>query len=221
MKKVIIVFFSVVILFASLLVLNAAKLENVQSVTVEDFNQQWSYVASKDEDKNKTQIKIIDGGANNAYLLGDKSAGNDQKKCMAAKTGFNHRGYNWIAFIPNKPVVLPGRAEKLQVWVLGMKYDYNLEVWLRDYKGVMHKIDMGSLNFEGWGSLIRNIPASIPQQEETYPKDRPLSIVKIVLRASPTERADRLYVFFDQINVYSDVYQKYFDGMDLINKAQW
>lgn len=221
MKKVIIVFSSVVILFASLLILNAAKLENVQSVTVEDFNQQWNYVASKDEDKSKTQIKIIDGGANNAYLLGDKSSGNDQKKCMAVKTGFIHRGYNWISFMPSKPVVLPGRAKKLQVWVLGMKYDYDLEIWLRDYKGVMHKVDMGSLNFEGWGSLIRNIPAAIPQQEDTYPKDRPLSIVKIVLRASPTERADRFYIFFDQINVYSDVYQKQFDGMDLINKAQW
>lgn len=208
---------------ASLLFLSsgpAGASENLMSVIVEDFNEAWSYTASENLDTAKAKVTVIDAGAQNDLLWPQESEGRP-KKSMGFKCGFYNRGYNYITFTPKEPIVLPGRARRIQIWVMGMKYNYDLELWLEDFRGMTHRLDMGNLNFAGWRGLTRDIPWQIPQQESAYPADRPLRITKMVLRTTPDERADRFYVYFDQIRVLSDIYEQPFDGLDLIKKSGW
>ncbi len=193
--------------------------ENVASIVLDDFNDAWTYRASANIDADKTKLSIMDGGAKNDNLY---PAGDDQskaKKCMGLKAGFQNKGFNYVELYPPKPIVIPGKARAIQLWLLGMKYTWNLEVWLMDFNGMLHKMDFGSLYFEGWQSMTREIPNQIPQQDASYPKDKPLKLVKIVLRGDPENRYDRFYFAIDQIKVISDIYQETFEGMDLINKS--
>ncbi len=204
--------------FALATVLSATpKTENVSSIIVDDFTEAWSYKASANIDTDKTKIQVMDGGAKNDNLYPSDSQ--QAKKCMAFKSGFLSRGYNYIEFYPAKPILLPGKARAIQLWTLGMKYNWNLEIWVVDYQGIYHKIDFGNLNFEGWQSITKEIPAQIPQQDASYPKDKPIKIVKMIVRSDPNERIDRFYFAIDQIKVITDIYQEAFDGMDLINKS--
>lgn len=199
-------------------VLNAnPTTENVASIIVDDFNTAWSFKASGNVDNDKTKIQVMDGGAKNDNLYPSDSQ--SAKKCMAFKSGFLSRGFNYVEFYPAQPILLPGKARAIQLWILGMKYRWNLEVWVVDYQGFYHKIDFGSMYFEGWQSITKIIPSQIPQQDESYPKDKPLKIVKMVVRSDPNERIDRFYFAIDQIKVVTDIYQEAFDGMDLINKS--
>lgn len=219
MKKIACSLLVLLCLTAFSAVSDASNRNNVQSIVVDDFDQQWTAAYSGTADEAKTKVQIVDGGANNDYLSPESSSGS--RKCMGVKAGYVTKGYNWIELTPANPVKLPGDSKELQLWVLGMQYQWSMEVYLRDYRGVVHKVEMGSLYFEGWSSLQQKIPSWIPQSEDAYPKDRPLSIVKIVLRSDPYARNDRFYIYFDQIVVKSDVYQQFFDGMDMINRTTW
>lgn len=197
-----------------------ASAENITSVLVEDFNEAWSYTASENLDQAKAKITVIEAGAQNDLLWPEESEGR-QKRSMGFKCGFHSRGYNHVTFIPPKPITLPGRARRIQIWVMGMKYNYDLEIWVEDFRGMSHKLEMGNLNFAGWRGLTRDIPWYIPQQESEYPSDRPLRITKIVVRTTPDQRPDRFYVYFDQIRVLTDIYEQPFDGLELIKKSGW
>jgi len=218
MKKVLVFLIPVFIFVLPVFFVRAS--ENVTSVLVEDFNELWTYTASENLDKEKAKITIVDAGANNDLLYPEESQGRP-KKSLGFKCGFYNQGFNWITFFPPKPIVLPGKAKKIQLWVMGMKYRYNLEIWLEDYLGMAHKIDMGSIYFSGWKSMTREIPWYVPQQESSYPMDRPLKITKIILRADPDERCDRFYIYLDQIRIITDIYEEPFDGLDLIKKSGW
>jgi hypothetical protein len=195
--------------------------KNVTSIAIEDFDQLWTWKAKPGTiDEAKAQIKIIDSGAELALLYPEEEKGKTRKS-LGFKCGFLHRGYNWVEFYPPGVIELPGKSKQIQIWVCGMKYNYTLEIYVEDYRGMIHKIEMGSLYFSGWRSLTRDLPSYIPQEEENYPKDRPLRITKIVVRADPYERIDRFYVYFDQIKVITDVYSEQFDGLELIRKSDW
>lgn len=195
-----------------------AATENVASIAVDDFNDLWTYKASANLDTEKTKLFIMDGGAQNDNLYPTDTQGKT-KKCMALKAGFQNKGFNFIELYPPKPIVIPGKARAIQLWLLGMKYNWSLELWVMDFNGMLHKMDFGSLYFEGWQSLTRIIPPQIPQQDASYPKDKPLKVIKIVLRGDPENRYDRFYFAIDQMKVISDIYQETFEGMDLINKS--
>jgi len=195
--------------------------QNVTSIAVEDFDNLWTYKPKPNTlDEAKASIKVIDSGANLDLLYPAESQGKP-KKSLGFKCGFLHRGYNWVEFYPPNPILLPGKARQLQIWVCGMMYRYTLEIYVEDYRGFQYCIDMGSLYFGGWQSMTRDIPSYIPQSEENYPKDRPLKITKIVVRSDPYERIDRFFVYFDQIKVVTDVYTQLFDGWELIQKSGW
>ena len=55
-------------------------------------------------------------------------------------------------------------------------YYYNLEAHLRDYRGIVHRVPLGSLHFMGWRNLSVNIPKHIPQTVRYLPMVKPLSL---------------------------------------------
>jgi hypothetical protein len=164
-------------------------------------------------------------------LFGDNREGRDLK-VLGIHGKFDRKAYNYIEIIPVadepdedgnpvfEPIRLPGKTQKIDLWVWGSNYNYYLEVHLRDFKGRVHVFNMGSLDYTGWRNLSADIPAWVPQSGGYITSDgyrRELELVKMVLWTRPSERVRDFYVYFDQIKTLTDTFRPRFDGDDLAN----
>ncbi len=159
-------------------------------------------------------------------LFGANKEGLDLKVLgVAAK--WDRQGYNFLEFIPAdqegnlKPITIPGKVKSIDMWVWGSNYNYYLEVHLLDYKGIVHTLKLGDLNFTGWKNLKVDVPGTIPQTGGYLTSQgfsRELKLVKLVLWTTPRERVDDYVIFLDHIKVLTDVFIPRFDGDDLVTR---
>ena len=150
----------------------------------------------------------------------------ETNRCLAVKASFDRKGYNWIEVFPVRqneaghrvhyPLPMRGRVSFIDVWVWGGNFDYRLELHLLDYIGHKHVLDAGWLNYIGWRNIRLPVPAYIPQGERYIPSLRVLRFEKFVLYAHPAERPDGFYVYFDRMQIQTDVHMERFDGDDLV-----
>ncbi len=188
------------------------------------------------------EMKYLDG--NPSDLIPEKwtpdKKGMEKKLCMGIHFRFKYPGYNSVHIIPppevqwddatkkvmtydsrsgkevqERALQLPGRAKGISVWFHGRGNDYILECWLKDYRGDVHILKMGSLNFVGWRPMKVSIPEYIPQETQSYPQTRVTKIIRFVVRATPYAGTDDVYMFFDQVKVLTDVFEVNFDGQNL------
>lgn len=202
---------------------------NLESKVLESFDGDSGYVwvatASKFATKSDTETfpKVSYISAWPAAVFGANREGKDLK-ALGVWGRFDRKGYNWIDLYPVKKdddakepveIPIPGRARMLDLWVWGANFNYYMEAYVRDYKGVVHMINMGDLSFEGWRNLRINIPASVPQSKRTLPKKQSLSLVKFRIWTRPSERVDNFQIYFDQLKVLTDTFESMFDGDEL------
>ncbi|MCL2609061.1 MAG: flagellar filament outer layer protein FlaA [Treponema sp.] len=135
---------------------------------------------------------------------------------------FDRQGHNWIDVFPVQDgeafeIPMPGRVRSMDMWVWGSNLQYRLEAYLRDAEGYMHRIQLGSLAFDGWRNLSASIPSHIRQENRVLPAHARLSFVKFRLWTQPNERSDNFFVYFNRLNILTDMAHPYFDGDDLAN----
>lgn len=188
------------------------------------------------------ELKYIDGGP--ADLIPEKwspiNKGLDKKKCLGLHFKFKYPGFNSVHLLPppevqwddpakkvvtydsragqevqERGIQLPGRAKAISVWVHARGNNYDLEVWVKDYKGDVHILKMGSLNYVGWRTLKAYIPEYVPQETNSYPQTRVTKIVRLVIRAKPEAGNEDVFLFFDQLKVLTDTFEVSFDGQNL------
>ncbi|MFH0975764.1 MAG: flagellar filament outer layer protein FlaA [Spirochaetota bacterium] len=188
------------------------------------------------------QLKYIDSGP--ADLKAEKwsadKKGMEKKKVLGVHFRFKYPGYNRVDIIPplevqwddpsrkittydsrtgkyiqENAIQLPGQARGLSMWVHGRGDDYYLDCWVKDWKGEVHILKFGSLNYVGWKPLMAEIPRYIPQEVETYPQTKLLKVIRFVIRSTPDAAAQDTYIFFDQLKVLTDIYEVNFDGQEL------
>jgi len=191
------------------------------------------------------ELKMLKGSPNDMavenWSLTDLGKKKDQ--CLGVKFQFRYPGHNSIHILApkefewkdRKPAMtynpstrkdeqerglqLPGQAKAISLWVHGRGNPYDLEVWVKDYRGSTHVLKFGSVNFVGWRPLKVYIPDNIPQSYESFPQTRVTKITRFVLRSQSQRHAEELtestYFFFDQIKVLTDTYEVNFDGSDL------
>jgi len=144
---------------------------------------------------------------------------------LGAHFKFDRQGYNNVELIPvtegedgepvHNPIPLPGRARQIDLWVWGSDFDYYMELHIRDFRGVVHSLFLGNLNYTGWKNLGTDIPSYIPQSQQYAPYLAGLQLEKIVVWTKPTERVHNCYLYIDQIKVLTDVFVSRFDGDEL------
>ncbi|MDR0444099.1 MAG: flagellar filament outer layer protein FlaA [Treponema sp.] len=145
-------------------------------------------------------------------------------KSLGLHGKFDRRGYNWIDLYPVNPddsdgnpaeIRIPGRVRNLDLWVWGSNLNYYIEVFLRDYQGVIHTLRLGEIGYTGWRNLRVNIPGSIPQSKRILPAYAGLTFVKFRIWTQPAERVDNFFIYFKQLKVLTDVFESLYDGNDL------
>ncbi len=150
---------------------------------------------------------------------------NKDYQVLGIHVKWDRKGYNNIEIIPVKkddkgnivpnPIPIPGDVKNLDLWVWCSRYDYYMDVHLRDADGVVHVLRLGSLNAVGWKNLSTNIPGYIRQRAVHVPFLKSLELVKLVIWTKPEERVNDYYVYIDQIKVLTDMFITRFDGDSL------
>lgn len=198
------------------------KMEHIVSVILEDFetnDKDWEVSGSRFKTGPFPQLKPgIEGMP--VALGGAAFPEEENKYIFGVRSVFSRKGYNRVWLYPEEEIVIPGRVRKLDVWVWGGNYYYILEAHVRDYRGILHKLPLGSLHFIGWKNLSVSIPSSVPQEIRYIPMEKPLTFVRFEIWTEPTERVDDFIVYFDHLKVLTDVYMERFDGDMLADRSR-
>ncbi|HAP44290.1 MAG: hypothetical protein A2087_14035 [Spirochaetes bacterium GWD1_61_31] len=169
-------------------------------------------------------------------VFGNNRDGADLRS-MGVAMLFDRREYNWVDVIPGTKsgegeettytpleLPLPGRVQMVDVWIWSPNINYYVEVYLRDFNGVIHTLNLGDLNHVGWKNFRVSLPTNIPQSRRYLPVREGLSFVKFRIWGRPTEvaaipaaadapLADKaIFVYFDQLKVLTDTFEALYDG---------
>ncbi|MDR2467745.1 MAG: flagellar filament outer layer protein FlaA [Spirochaetaceae bacterium] len=208
----------------------------------EEYHYTWKVAASKFATKTGEQAFPVINVITTGPTALTRMAGDTGAKSLGIQGAFDRTGFNWIDIYPTRtddadgtPAEIPllGRTRFLDVWVWGSNLNYRLEAYIRDNRGVMHVIPMGSLRYTGWKNLRSAVPTGIPMVSNVIPRStHSTSFVKFRLWTDPKERTyvdierDKVgkitrivpfYVYLSQLKVLSDIYETIYDGDELAN----
>ncbi|QQO07393.1 flagellar filament outer layer protein FlaA [Breznakiella homolactica] len=201
------------------IVLESIVLESFDGDSDYDWRLDASKFATKSDEETFPKLAYVPAWP--TAVFGNNRDGKDLKS-LGIWGRFDRRGYNWIDVYPvakdggddaaAAEIPIPGRVQIMDVWVWGSNFDYYIEAYVRDYQGVVHTIDMGSIAHEGWKNLRIPIPNNIPQAKRLLPRLESLSFVKFRIWTRPTERVDNFYIYLDQFKILTDIFETMFDG---------
>jgi hypothetical protein len=196
-----------------------------------DSGYEWRAVASKFATSNDEgtfpQVNLIQSWPRALF-----GTNRDEKdlRILGVHGKFDRQGYNWIDVYPvaaggngdegPAEIPIPGRAHYLDLWVWGANFDYYVEAYVRDYRGVVHMLNMGSIAYQGWKNLRVTIPNTVPQGKRVLPRLASLTFVKFRIWTQPREQVRDFYVYFDQFKVLTDMFESIFDGDELADSER-
>jgi hypothetical protein len=213
--------------FSPALVMGDEYTQTISSKNVATFDDaasasNWIVQGSKYATQGFPQMNVVKAWPDSLY--GHNKAGQTLYS-LGIHGRFDRKSYNFIEIIPAKKdesgklvpaaIPLPGRVQSLTTWVWGSNYNYWLDVYIRDYRGIDHVLHLGSLLFVGWKNIGATISGAIPQARKYIPRYAGLELTKIVLWTAPDEKVDDFYFFIDEVNVITDLFESKFDGEDL------
>ena len=203
---------------------------NYETYIVDNFDNpdasEWTWIAagSKFTTKGYPVLKYFDGMPNAIRVMQTNAEGG--YKFLGMEIKFDRKGDNWVDIVPTeknsgdkvvtREIPFKGRIARLDLWVWGANYAYELEILVRDCNGRVHTIPVGLVNHEGWKNMSVNIPANIQQVSPYLNGVQAMKFVAFRLRTRPTERVDSFYIFFDQFKALTDTFLPSYDGFELI-----
>ncbi len=209
-----------------------------RSLTLDTFdnpNQSigWEVRGSKNIAEDYPRVSFINTWP--AALHGYNSDRERDLRALGVEAAFTQRGYNYLEIFPterladgsfiNRSIELPGDTIGLSVWAWGSNYDFSLEVHIRDYRGVVHQVPFGKINYYGWRQLTATIPTAVPRRSPYQFNFADLYVDKIVLWTEPQEPVSGFFLYLDDLQVLSRTNTEVVDGGELfipeIRDSRW
>lgn len=208
---------------------------NFQSIVVEDFDDPeespWMVVGSRFIAEDYPRVSWVRTFPEALYRREPEER---TLRALGVQAAFDRKGYNFLEYIPAqrdesgemvpRSITLPGRVHHIDMWVWGSNFNYYVDIHVQDYRGIPHVLRLGDINFRGWRNLRIPVPHTIPQDSRftaeilagnVVSDARSLELTKIVLWTRPMERVNGFFVYFDEINVETDLFREPFDGEEL------
>jgi len=129
----------------------------------------------------------------------------ENKYVLGVKTYFMDRGFDRVEVFPPNEYIVRGKAKEIKVWALGRKFRHTLFVKLRDYKGAIHKIKIGRLDFWGWREMSVIVPGWLPQSPGYALLDKNLHFVSFYVESDIYEVPGTFYFYLDNFRVITDL----------------
>lgn len=206
---------------------------NYQTYLVETFDSPdtsewtWNGVGSKFVTEGYPILQYFDGMANAVRVMQTNPDPDKAYKFLGVQFKFNRKGNNWVDIFPTKAsgdegsssyeIPFKGVISRLDLWVWGAGYNYELEILVRDCNGRVHTLPIGSLNFHGWKNLAVNIPTSIQQSSPYLSGLKSMSFVAFRIRTHPSEKVDDFHIFFDEFKALTNTQRASYDGFELVD----
>lgn len=143
----------------------------------------------------------------------------DKNHILGIKTYFANRGFDRVEVSPPHEYIIKGKARQISVWVLGRKYNHTLYAKLRDYKGNLHNVRLGRLDFFGWRRLTATIPGYVPQSSRHSLQDKNLHFVSLFVTSDTHEVGGDFYFYLDDLVVFTDKTDIIYPGYEI--KDNW
>lgn len=135
----------------------------------------------------------------------DKNITHEAKYVLGVKTYYMDRGFDRVEVFPPNEYIIRGKAKEIRVWVLGRNFRHTLYVKLRDYRGKLHQIKIGRLDFWGWQELKVIVPGWLPQSTRYAMLDRNLHFVSFFVVCDHYEVPGTFYFYLDNFRIRTDL----------------
>ncbi len=129
----------------------------------------------------------------------------EDKFVLGVKTYFIDRGFDRVEIYPPNEFIIRGKAKEIKFWALGRKFRHTIFVKLRDYRGRLHKIKVGRLDFWGWREMTIVIPGWLPQSASYAMLDKNLHFVSFFVESDNYEAPGSFYFYLDNFRVITDL----------------
>ncbi len=129
----------------------------------------------------------------------------ENKFILGVKSHFVDRGFDRVEVFPPNEYIVRGKAKEFKVWVLGRKFRHTLYVKVRDYRGNIHKLKMGRLDFWGWREMSVIVPGWLPQSANYAIMDKNLHFVSFFVESDRFETPGPFYFYLDQFRAITDL----------------
>lgn len=124
---------------------------------------------------------------------------------LGIKTYYADRGFDRVEVFPPNEYIVRGKAKEVRVWVLGRKFRHTLYIKLRDYKGKIHKLKVGRLDFWGWREMRVIVPGWLPQSAKYAMMDKNLHFVSFFVESDKFEIPGSFYFYMDNFRIVTDL----------------
>jgi hypothetical protein len=142
---------------------------------------------------------------NELGLTDENGITHEKEYVLGVKTYFKDRGFDRVEVFPPNEYIVRGKAKEIKVWVLGRKFRHTLYVKLRDYRGKIHKLKIGRLDFWGWQEMSVIIPGWLPQSSQYAMMDKNLHFVSFYVESDKFEVPGTFYFYLDNFRVITDL----------------
>jgi hypothetical protein len=144
---------------------------------------------------------------------------NNPNHILGVKTYFVDRGFDRVEVKPPHPYVLKGKVRQFSIWVLGRNYRHTMYLKIRDYRGTIHKIRLGRLDFFGWRKFTVAVPGWIPQSTRFALIDKNLQFLSIFVVSDTHEVGGEFYFYVDGLKALVDKSELVYPGSEI--KDNW
>jgi len=175
----------------------------------------------KDVFDEKSLPLVKDGGKFKPVAEKDQLDRNkkNENHVLGVKTYFHNRGFDRVEVSPPNEYIIKGKVRQVSVWVLGRKYNHVLYAKFRDYKGQLHNVKLGKLDFFGWRKLTATVPGYIPQSNRHSLQDKNLHFVSLYVTSDTHEIGGNFYIYLDDLEVFTDRTDMIYPGYEI--KDNW
>lgn len=203
----------------------------LQLIDLDTFEQSEDWVAKATTPLGETKtLKIVQRGEIRATAdenarppegeaLSVNQDADNPNHILGVKTYFVDRGFDRVEVKPPHEYVIKGKARQFSVWVLGRNFRHTMSVKVRDYKGKIHKLSLGRLDFFGWKKLTVTVPGWLPQSTRYSLLDKNLHFVSLFVTHDVHEVPGTFYFYVDGLKVLVDKSELIYPGSEI--KDNW
>ena len=129
----------------------------------------WLVDGSKFKTDGYPIVKFVEGDGTYPEQLFGNNPNKLPLKSIGVYAKFDRKGYNYFELYPAKkddqgnlvptPIPLPGITKQIDLWVWGSNFRTDLEIHVRDFRGIPYILNGGSLDFQGWRDIKFIVPS--------------------------------------------------------------
>ena len=138
-------------------------------------------------------------------VVDDNGITHKNEYVLGVKSYFADVGFDRVEVFPPNEYIIRGTAKELKIWALGRKFRHTLCLKLRDFKGNIHKIKVGRLDYWGWRELRLIIPGWLPQSSNYALLDKNLHFVSFFVESDRFEPVGTFYFYLDNFRIVTDL----------------